>query len=551
MKIFLRLKDDPAMWSRVSFFLTFALLSIPALWTVTDYGIVYDEPIYMEDSWRVLAWAKLPREQMFSQTELEKAWAAPSLNVHPAGIKWLYIAAQTVVSNAKNPYIPCRLLTVLLFAACGALFFSWYFREQPSLAPLAGFTLLIMPRFFAHLHFASPDILLTAVFLLLVVLTVARFWTPGFWLIGIVAGYFLTVKITAVALMLPVIFILSFHKPTHLKAFFLRLAGIALLAGGVFFLLNPDWWCHPIERAVDFVRISLTRSQWAQYSCYFFGQVYTFRGPFYYPIIILLITTPLYHLITVGVRLVGFSRRNLHGNIRELVILAGALTPIFLLMLPFSPTNDMERYLLPAFPFLVCLSVSGLASLLSRHVSSARLTAVPPLQRWAIVGMIILLALSAVIGLIIHHPAQLSYFSEVIGGLPGGQRAGFEVTYWWECFNDEVLKQVNRRCAGEPVLFPMSPSILYFNHLERLGHLRFIPTLGNRPSRYMFIYGRPQVRFWERIIFPDLERKGITPKTVWEKLILGVPLMRLYRLDKSTPGTLPDQSRPPTPTVTD
>jgi len=551
MKFLSLLKDDPAMWSRVSFCLTFAVLSIPTLWTVADYGIVYDEPIYMEDSWRVLSWAKLPREQMFSRTELERAWTAPSLNVHPAGIKWLYVAAQTMLSHAKNPYISCRQLTALLFAACGALFFGWYFREQPSLAPLAGFTLLVMPRCFAHLHFASPDLVLTAAFLLLVVLMVTRFWTPWFWLISIVAGYCLTVKITAVALMLPVILVLSFQKPTQLKAFLLRLAGIVLLAGGVFFLLNPDWWFHPIERAVDFLRISFTRSQWAQYSCYFFGQVYTFRGPFYYPIVILLITTPLYHLITAGVGLVGFIRRITLGNTRELVILAGALTPILLLMLPFSPTNDMERYLLPAFPFLVCLSVGGLASLVFRHASNVRLTAVPLLQRWVIVGMVILLALSALIGLILHHPAQLSYFSEVIGGLPGGQTAGFEVTYWWECFNDDVLQQVNRHCAGETVLFPMSPSVLYFNHMERLGHLDFIPTPGNRPSRFMFIYGRPQVRFWEQIIFPDLERNGITPKMVWEKLILGVPLMRLYRLDKSTPCALPVQSRTPTPAVTD
>ena len=63
--------------------------------TLTDYGITSDEPIYMEAAWNIEKWLSLKPNKIFNQNEIDRYWKTdPIRNVHPSGVKWLYLTAQ-------------------------------------------------------------------------------------------------------------------------------------------------------------------------------------------------------------------------------------------------------------------------------------------------------------------------------------------------------------------------------------------------------------------------------------------------------------------------
>ena len=52
--------------------LLFLLFSVPILFTLPDYGITHDEPIYMEASRNVRQWLSLDLRNMLSQESIEQ-----------------------------------------------------------------------------------------------------------------------------------------------------------------------------------------------------------------------------------------------------------------------------------------------------------------------------------------------------------------------------------------------------------------------------------------------------------------------------------------------
>ena len=84
------------------------------------------------------------------------------------------------------------------------------------------------------------------------------------------------------------------------------------------------------------------------------------------------------------------------------------------------------------------------------------------------------------------HPYELSYYNELIGGPRGASRAGFELSYWYEPFNDRTIAEINERLprgATVDFLNPMSTPET-FAELQALGHLRGDIKLGLRePDR--------------------------------------------------------------------
>ncbi len=52
---------------------------------------------------------------------------------------------------------------------------------------------------------------------------------------------------------------------------------------------------------------------------------------------------------------------------------------------------------------------------------------------------------SAAVALVRIHPYELSYYNELIGGPRGAWERGFELTYWYDAFNDEVVDDLNRK----------------------------------------------------------------------------------------------------------
>jgi hypothetical protein len=82
------------------------------------------------------------------------------------------------------------------------------------------------------------------------------------------------------------------------------------------------------------------------------------------------------------------------------------------------------------------------------------------------------------------HPYELSYYNEWIGGPRGASRAGFELSYWYDAYNDQTIAEINERLPpGATVDFLTTMTTPEtFTLLQELGHLRSDVVLGLRDS---------------------------------------------------------------------
>jgi len=69
------------------------------------------------------------------------------------------------------------------------------------------------------------------------------------------------------------------------------------------------------------------------------------------------------------------------------------------------------------------------------------------------------------------QPYYLSYYNELIGGLPGAARAGMEVTYWYDAMTPAFLRRVEQEIPEGATVLGW-PSVKYFQELQSLGLLR-------------------------------------------------------------------------------
>jgi hypothetical protein len=517
---------------KVQTLLLFLLFSAPILFTLPDYGITHDEPIYMEASRSIRQWLSLDLQNMFTRESIEEHWETdPARNVHPSGVKWLYLVAQGTVFWEKDPYLQNRLFTISVFACSLALFLQWNFDPSLARSALTVLLLLSIPRFFAHAHFAATDMPMTA-FLMLFVLAASKGMAQGNpWLAGMLLGFLASIKVTAVILALPfLILFLILHRPQAVKA--LRTASLlALTAGITFYVINPDWWFSPLSRSVEFITQTVTRKDWTPFTVYFQGAFYLYRGPFTYPFVMFFITTPLLYLLflLVGLGCV-FHDQTARTDRRRITGIVGLFMPFLILALPLSPTTDGIRYLLPAFPFAACWMTIGFLRLWDFVVRSPGRSPATLALRLSLAGGSLALFALDIRSPARQPPYELSYYNSSVGGLAGAHQRGYEITYWWEIFSEDAIREVNKHTSGKPVYFPLLPTDLFFKHAMEKGKLAFFVVEDLREADFVFIIGRPYVSYWEKRTRSALQKEGKTLSAVWEISVDSVPLLRLHRV---------------------
>lgn len=521
------------LWSKASTFVVlFAIAFIPVTLTLPDYGVTFDEPIYMEAAWNAQKWLSIESSKLFDRVVIDSYWKTdPLRNVHPSGLKWLYLGAQKSIFWEKDPYMQSRVLNVFVLTVSLLIFLFWWGEGSFRRGAVFMVLLFTIPRFFAHTHFAATDIPMTSFLLLFIVCIEKTFSSKGFWLTGILLGILASIKITSLLFVLPVLPAFVVWYRHEWKTALSRIILICLVGMLVFYILNPDWWFSPLSRCSEFLTQTLTRGAWTPFTTYFGGHFYTFRGPFYYPFTMFVITTPLLHIFFLFSGLGFFLFIRPYRTDRKMILLIICLlTPFIILAMPASPTNDGVRYLLPAFPFAACFMVLGLENIWNfvrkRYPASpSRLAA-----RLAITAGALALFAGDIYNPARYPPFELSYYNRTVGNLSGAHRRGYETTYWLEILNDPVIVRLNEVCAGSLVYFPLSPTDLFFAHMIQKKKISFIPTYQLKNSDFMLIIGRPFVKFWEAKTLPVYRQMGKTPTAVWGISLDSVPLLRLYQI---------------------
>jgi len=459
------------------------------------------------------------RAKLFDPTVL--AWFWPFAREEPHGHPPFYalvglIGDAIVPSWADLPR--ARFGPIVAFSLTAGCLFGFVARRWglwPGAAAAGAWVL--QPRLFGHGHYAAYDALLTCLW----VNAILAYWlavepdasgTPRVWprwgwavVLGILCGCGADTKLTGWFLPVPFLAwaVLCRSKPA---------ARVALIAAPValvtLYLFNPGWWANPVGGVERFLRSNLSRGKTIPIPIQFLGTTYNTPVeslPWYNTVAWTLMVTPV-GFLTLAI--VGTSRalkRRKTEPFGLLVVVHWAFL-LILRALPHTPGHDGVRLFLPAFGVLAILAGQGAAWVVERS------------RRWGRIVVVVAL-IEGMASLALMMPVPLSYYSPIIGGLPGATRLGMEPTYYWDALTDDALDFLNRRTRpGEVVEFASFPhSFLY---LKQTGRLKApLARIDPGAPAWYVIQNRPgAIRPQERSLIAQGDAAYVYRK-------LGVPLL--------------------------
>ena len=407
----------------------------------------------------------------------------------------------------------------MLFSLCSGMLWQFAARRWgiwPAVGSVGAWVL--QPNLFGHGHYATYDAVLSSLWVLAIIaFTWAVEIPPGarktrdwVWVLifGLCVGCALATKLTGWFLPLPFLAWTAWRRDR--RVFRILLVGL-VVATATLFLLNPPWWSEPITGVVRFLQSNLTRGRTRPIPVQFLGTTYLTPNqslPWYNTLVWTVMVTP-----------VGFLAFSLAGMIRAvirrrdeplgLLILGNWALLMVLRSLPHTPGHDGVRLFLPAFGILALLV--GMGVKLGMEVVGGR-------ARFAVIGALA----EGAVSIVLMMPVPLSYFSPLVGGLPGAARLGMEPTYYWDSLNAESRAWLRAHTeAGQTIQFATYPtSWLYLRSTGELPD-RVAGIDPGRPAWFV-LQNRPGE--WTRDE-RQLVENG-TPAMVVRKM--GVPLVWIF-----------------------
>ena len=278
---------------------------------------------------------------------------------------------------------------------------------------------MFQPRLFALAHYATYDGLLTSLWVA-GTLSFARAVEPRpnsdsfsprwLWvgMFGVLAACAMGTKLTGWFLPIPLLAWVILYRD--------RRGALALVTGltlsvGVLLLLVPTWWHDPIIGLDRFFRSNLSRAETMRIKTLFLGTIYeTPNGslPWYNTLVWTLMITPVGFLVLAAVGLVATTVPARKDAFGMLFLLNWAFLMV-LRSLPHTPGHDGVRQFLPAFGFLALMVGLGAESVRRRLGRAGR-------------SLIVVAILEGAVSIGLMMPVPLSYYSPLVGGLPGAAR---------------------------------------------------------------------------------------------------------------------------------
>ncbi len=505
---------------------------LAVLLTLADPGITVDEPLDVRPGRKYVQTLLKEGTGFLRGPTVARVFRDNA--EHPPLGRWLLGVASTlgeplqVWTNGPDPLgayvLAGRLAPALAFALLVALVTSTGGRLAGRAGGLAsGFAQIAMPRAFAHAHLGALDTFIALFWTLALVhalrATESSRPSRAMALAGVAFGLALLTKIHAWLLPPLILLWCLVRLPTRqaLTAWLAwGLVGIAVFVGGW-----PWLWYDPVNRLRDFFATGLHRSP---IRVLYFGRLFLDRDiPWHYPWLYFAATVP---IGLQGLGLLGLARAWKRRRVEpDPLALAVSMLGVLLLFTLKAPVYDGERLFLIVFPAWAILIGIGFAWVWS-------LTGGFRIRRLAVMAF---LATQAY-GVVALHPFGLSYYNALVGGLPGAERLGLELTYWGDSVDGRLLRPLvaeaspDQTAALAPTLAPgqgvfATPSAL----LGRKVYLRDEEAVNG--ATWIAVYRREA--YWS----PALRRILDTSRLVAERTRQGVRLSALYRreLDPSSP----------------
>jgi len=413
-----------------------------------------------------------------------------------------------------------RLGPILLFSSTAGFLFHFSARRWgvgPAIVSVAAWT--FQPNLFGHGHYATYDAVLTSLWVLAIMAfaraatgpeagrrdTIGRVATLAF---GLIVGCALATKLTGWFLPLP--FLLWAGWTRNRRAAQVLMIGLPL-ACAVLLLLDPPWWTEPITGILRFFQSNLTRGRTIPIPVQFLGVIHETPNqslPWYNTLVWTVLVTPVGFLL---LGLAGMIRTVRHRQAEPLglLILGNWGLLVALRALPHTPGHDGVRLFLPAFGVLALLVGLG-----TRQV----LDWLGPRARIAVAAAVV----EAIGSVLLLLPVPLSYYSPLVGGLPGATRLGMEPTYYWDGLSAEARRWLRENTQpGQTIRFATFPTSWLY--LRQTGELpRRLDQIDPGLPAWYVMQNRPGA--WSRIDRQLAERS--TPALVVSKF--GVPLIWVF-----------------------
>lgn len=500
----------------VACFISFIILLI-----LNDYGITWDEPIHFKDAEQYVAWLKKPewgsKEEFFKATVLD---VHPPLRKLLAGLTHEILTNNLRIVDNTRGYRISSLLFVFPFVfgftyvAIGFLGYTF--------GILASFVISFLP----HVLFLTPLVTMDYAIMVLwffAVIAGTRAITSRFWQVmcGISIGLTMLTKLHGFLLFIPIgIFWFSKSYKTLMSAStkkrLIAISGIGLIiitATLIYFAGWPALWSEPIKRLSEYFSIQLDHDS---VLVYIFGQNYPRVASWYVPIMFAS-TTPLFVLAFF---ILGIAYSVITKNGKSRLFYLNAFCPMLLFMLPFMYRYDWVRLFLPAFPFVVLVAGYGMKSIADQAKGKLKVV---------VTGLILLLwFITLWFSVIRIHPWESSYYSEVVGGISGANKRGFETEFWGNAYLG-ILPWMN---AHKSEMMCVTPTTHPFYYYQAMGQIEggVVFTAGLGACKYVVVLMRQGLFIKD----PFIDRIVKTRVPINTVSVQGVTLVGVYDISDTT-----------------
>jgi hypothetical protein len=436
-----------------------ALAGLAVLLTLDDPGMTVDEPLDVAPGRKYVRTLAARGLGFFDATTVRRVFADNA--EHPPLGRWLLGLASTLgepvelILLGKDPvglYVRAgRAAPALAFALLAGLVAAEAGRRYGRAGGIAaGLSLVSMPRAFAHAHLGALDtfVALTWTLGLLSAARAVESRRPvaGLGPAGLAWGAAVLTKIHGWLLGPVVAAWVVARLPLRRAAPGLALwAAVGLLT---FFAGWPWLWYDTAGRLSAYLRTGVERTP---ILVEYLGTTYRdVDVPWHYPWLYFAATVPvgLHALALAGL---GFAWRGRRADPFPM-LLAGAIALWLVVFSTNVAVYDGERLFLPSFPLWAILAGRGFAGLwrLANIPGAGGPTPVAadrggsarsgPTRRGRLAraGLVAFLAAQGH-GLVATHPFGLSYYNLLVGGLPGAERLGLELTYWGDAADPVLL----------------------------------------------------------------------------------------------------------------
>jgi hypothetical protein len=215
-------------------------------------------------------------------------------------------------------------------------------------------------------------------------------------------------------------------------------------------------------------------------------------------------------------------------------ILLNALVPLAIPVLGLQALYSGERHFMPVFPYLAMLAGVGFVTILEALEQRlpfrfAGEKASRQWQRLLLIGLAILLLAPPVVSIIRLHPYELSYYSEIVGGLPGAVRLGLETTFWCESYK-ACLTYLNADAPEGALIWVDQPLALRAYQDDRLLRQDLRITGWDVVSPYTCDYAVVQMRETGFTDVPELVDLMKQYQPEFTVSVEGVPLAMVFKL---------------------